>query len=341
MAGTFNSGVSRRGFLKTTGGVAGAAALGLSPFGASAQSGWKPTKAIEFVNGTGVGGSNDVLARLAQKIFVEKGMVEQPINVLNKTGAGGGIALDYLTRAEPDGHTIAVGNPTLLSSFITGRARNTYTDVTPIAILQQQYVGYATKSDSRFETAQQLIDELKTDPKSVSIAIGAAVGNQNHISLSLVAKAAGISPRDLKTVIFDSGGASATAALGGHVDIGITSAGAFVQHVEAGNMRLLAIAAPERQPDALAPVPTWTEILGTEIVAGNWYTFFGPAGMGAPQLAFWENAFTELVKQDEWIGRMKERYNAPRFMNSAGTAAFYKAQFEQLKEILTDLGLAA
>lgn len=337
MAYASNARPSRRALLQAAGATVASMAL---PSAAFAQSGWTPSKNVEFVNGTAAGGSNDIIARLAQNLMEAHGIVKQPIIVSNRVGAGGAVGLRYLVGAAPDGHTIAVGNPTLLTTHITGHSPYTYTDVTPLVVLQQQYIGFATSASSRFKTAQDLVDALRADPRSVSISIGAAVGNQNHTTAALLAKAIGVNPGDLKVVVYDSGGASVTAAIGGHVDIGLTGAGEFVAHVESGSLRILAVAAAERQPDALADVPTLKEVIGTEVVGGNWYGFFGPPGMERDRIDFWVDAFSQVVARDEWIQRMRALYNAPRFMNREQTAKLFEDDYKRLKEVLGELGLA-
>lgn len=305
----------------------------------AAEGGWKPVNPVEVVVGLGPGGGTDVYARLIQKVLREERLTEAPINITNKPGGGGAIGLNYLSQRPADGYTISVGNATLLTTHIVGRSPMTYTDITPIAMLAQEYVAFAVKSDSPIKTGKDLLARLKDDATSLSIAIGAAVGNQNHIAVSLVAKSAGADARKLKTVIFKSGGETITSILGGHVDIGMTSSVGFVKFVQAGTLRLIAIAAPRRLEGELAAVPTWKE-LGVDSVAGNWYAVYGPKNMQAAPLRYWESALAGVVRTAEWKTYVRNQHVSAQFLGHEDAGNFFKAEYEKLKGILGELGLA-
>ncbi len=307
--------------------------------GHAADAEWKPGETIEIVVSQGPGGATDLLARLMQRILRDEGLLQVPVNVVNRAGGGGAVGLNYLSKRPADGHTLSIANTTLLSTHIVGRSPMTYTHFTPIATLAQENVAFAVHPTSPFNTGRDLLDRLKQDPTSPSIAIGAAVGNQNHIAIALVAKAVGADPRKLKTVIFKSGGETMTQILGGHVDLGMTSAGQFVKHVEAGRVRLLAIAAPQRLEGDLSGIPTWRE-QGVDSVAGLWFTIIAPANVPAATVRFWDRAMAAVVKNEEWRQFMRSRQMLPLYHGSGEAAAFLKAEYDNLKGILGELGLA-
>lgn len=305
----------------------------------AAEQRWKPACPIEFVVGLAPGGNTDTTARVIQKILQQLRLVDVPITIQNKPGAGGAVAMGYLVNRPADGCTLMIGNTTLLSTHIVGSSRLTYSDVTPLAKLMQEYVVFAVKSDSPVKTGEGLLASLKQDPTSLSIAIGAAIGNQNHIAIALAAKSAGVDVKKLKTVIFKSAGETATAILGGHVDVGITSIGVSVPFLTAGTLRLVAVAAPKRQSGALAEVPTWRE-QGANSVAGNWYAVYGPKYMGLAQVQYWDGIFAKVVMTDEWKWYVAEAQATTEYLNSEQTGEFFKTEYETLKSTLTELGLA-
>jgi putative tricarboxylic transport membrane protein len=206
-------------------------------------------------------------------------------------------------------------------------------------MLAQENVAFAVHPTSPLNNAKDLIARLKQDPSSMSIAIGAALGNQNHIAVALVAKAVGADPRKLKTVIFKSGGETMTQILGGHVDLGMTSAGQFVKHVAAGKVRLLAIAAPQRLEGELGTIPIWKE-LGVDAVAGLWFTVIAPAGTPPAAVRYWDQAIASIVKHEQWRKFLNDREMLSMHRGSAGTAVFLKEEYDRLKAILVELGLA-
>jgi len=307
--------------------------------GQAAEGGWKPVDPIEIVVSQGAGGTTDVMARLIQRIMQNEGLTQAPINVTNKPGGGGGVGLNYLSKRPADGHSISVGNATMISTHIVGRSKLTYTDFAPIATLNQDVVAFAVHPSSPLKSGKDLVDRLKQDPASISIAIGAAVGNQNHIAIALVAKSVGVDARKLKTVIFKSGAETMTQILGGHVDIGMTSSGQFVKHVEAGRVRLIALAAPQRLEGPLAGIPTWRE-QGVDSVAGLWYAVFGPKDTPATAIRYWEEAVAAVERHEEWRRLVRNRQMLSLYRGSEETGKFFKSEYERLKGILAELGLA-
>lgn len=305
----------------------------------AADADWKPTETVEIVVSQGPGGMTDLIARLIQQVVRNEGIVPVAVNVANRPGGGGAVGLNYLAKRPADGHTLSIANTTLLSTHIVGRSPMTYTHFAPVATLSQEHVAFAVHPTSPFRTGKDLLDRLKQDPGSVSIAIGAAVGNQNHIAVAMVAKGLGLDARKLKTVIFKSGGETMTQILGGHVDLGMTSSGQFVDHMQAGRVRLLAIAAPQRLEGELAAIPTWRE-QGVDSVAGLWFTVIAPANTPAAAVRYWERVIAAVVKNPEWQQFNRSRQMLPMYHGGAAAAAFLKEEYDRLKGILGELGLA-
>jgi putative tricarboxylic transport membrane protein len=139
--------------------------------------------------------------------------------------------------------------------------------------------------------------------------------------------------------VFGSGGESMTALLGGHVGLVVTPSANAIPHLQSGKMRVLAIAAPARLDGVLASVPSWKE-QGADIVVANWRPVIGPKNLSAAQVAFWEDAFARLTRNEEWTRDVARSGGVNHYMNSRDLAAYFDAQHAQFRAILTDLGLA-
>jgi putative tricarboxylic transport membrane protein len=213
-----------------------------------------------------------------------------------------------------------------------------HNDVTPVVQLLSEYVGFAVTPDSRFKSGKDLMAALKADAGAVSFAIAGTLGNHNHTALGLVARASGADVKKLKVAVFNSGGESIAAALGGHVDLVVTPAATALQHVQSGRLRLIAVSAPRRQEGALADVPAWPE-LGANAIVSNWRVMIGPRDMAGPQVAYWEGVFAKMVVADEWKKMVARDVLAPDFRRSAETRDFLRVQYEVQKTVLTDLGV--
>jgi putative tricarboxylic transport membrane protein len=308
-------------------------------FHAWAQTTWKPTHPVQLVAQSAPGGGTDLTARMIQKIWQEhKDIIGQPVTVVNKAGGGGSVASSYMQSHQGDGHYLEVASTALLTSHITGASPYNYTDFTTVAMLASEYLAFAVRPDSPIKTGQELIDALKKDPTALSFAIGTAAGGVNNAAAAAVAKAAGVDPRKLKTVVFSSSAESAFALLGGHVDVVVASASEVTPFLP-DRMRLIAITAPTRVPGKLALVPTWKE-QGQDIISDNSRPLIGPPGMTKAELAFWDKALTKTTQTAEWKNDVAANEWANDFMTSTRAREYLDAQYASLKETLAELGMA-
>ena len=315
-------------------------ALAVTAACARAQSGgWKPEKNIELVVGVAAGSPNDVAARVIQKILQDRKLVDVSLAVVNKPGGGFAVGWNYLNQHAGNGHFIAMSALNLLSNPIMGANPLMYTDVTPIAQLFSEYVVFTVKGDAPLRSGRDIVERLRKDPAALSIAVSPGPGGANHVSAALMMKAAGIDFRKAKFVFFNSAIDSATAVLGGHVDVCATTSSSVVGQMTAGRMRIVAVAAPKRLGGDMAGIPTWKE-QGFNVVADTFRGIIGPRGMSDAQIAYWENAFARLAQTDEWKAEVAAKLWENNFMGSRDSRKYLAAEYAEQKAILTELGLA-
>ena len=305
----------------------------------AAAADWKPEKNIEFVAMSGPGGANDIIARAVQGIIQQRKLVESPITVVSKVGAGGVLAWTYLNQHAGDGAYISISPINLLIEHIIGTSPITYSDLTPIAQLFNEYVAFAVKPDSSLKTGKDLVERLKSDPASVSFAIAASLGGANHIATMVAMKAAGVDTRKLKFVVFTSGTQGQAAVMGGHIDVAVVPISGAVAQVGAGRLRVIAVSSPQRQGGMFAAVPTWRE-QGVNSVFSSWRGVIGPKGLSPAQIVFWEDVIGKVVQTEEWKKEMANNFWESNFMNSAESRKYLKAQYDEYKSVLVDVGLA-
>jgi putative tricarboxylic transport membrane protein len=300
---------------------------------------WNPDQAVEIVIGTSAGSGSDTTGRWIQRWMREKKLIEAPVNVMNKPGGGGTIALTYLNQHPGNGHYLMVTSPSLLTNFITGRTTLKYTDTTPLAQLGAESVVFTVRADSPLKTAKDLAERLKADPGSLSFSIGIALGSHNHIATAEVAKALGADIRKLKVVAFSGSADGVTALLGGHIDVAASPASGVLAHVKAGRLRMLAVSAEQRLTGDLVSVPTWME-LGIRAVSANWRSVVGPKGMSEQQVLYWDEVLGRLARLPEWKHDLETRMVETTYLNSRDTRKRMDAESAQLTTVLTELGLA-
>ena len=313
-----------------------AAASGGAAF---AETAWTPKRPIELVAQSAPGSGTDITARMIQEIWRTQKIVSVSSSVVNKAGGNGSVALSYLQHHAGDGHYLEVASAALLTSQITGTSPFHVSDFTVIAKLASEYLAFAIKADSPIKDGKDLMARLKGDPGSLSIAIGTAAGGVNNVAAALVTRAAGGDPKKLKTVVFSSSSESATALLGGHVDLVVASASEVLPFLRDGRMRLIGITAPQRQDGPLANVPTWKEH-GVDIVIDNFRPVIGPPKLSPAEVSFWDAVFIKTTASDQWKADVQKSHWSGVYLASADARKYIDDQYKILQLALEDLGMA-
>lgn len=310
-------------------------ALALGPVHAQA---WKPQKTVEIVSSAGAGGSADRGARVVQKYL--QAMPGMPgVIVSNRTGGGGSLTYVYLSQHPGDPHYLGTMATNLLTNQIVGVSPLSYRDFTPLNILLREYVVVSVLPDSPLITSKDILARLRKDPASLSFGFGTSPGNQNHVVIAMIARAAKVDPKLIKSVIFKSGNEAATAMLGGHVDVLVGTPGTILPHLTGGKARALGVSAPQRQPGPYAQTPTLREN-GIDAVYYAWRGFLGPRGLTQPQIAYWEQAFAKVTEADEWKQDLQKNAWTEDYRGAAEARKHLDSEFELLRTILAELGVA-
>jgi putative tricarboxylic transport membrane protein len=307
-------------------------------FTAHAQT-WSPQKNVELVVGSAPGGSNDKTARTVERIVVLNKLVPTSITVSNKPGGGSTIAFTYVQQHAGDPHYLLVGTPSLLTNHSTGLSKLHHNDYTPIASLLNDYVVFAVNSASPIKSGKDLVERLKTDPKSMSIGFATTLGSHNHIAAGLLMKAIGGNARDLKVVAHKGSADAITNLLGGHIDLVTTAAGNIAAHVASGKLRVVAVAAERRFPGALAEVPTWKE-QGVNLVFGGWRGVLAPKGLTAQQSTYWETVMRKTTEAAEWKADLEKNLWTDDFVPGERFRRDLDQDYAAMKAVLVDIGLA-
>ena len=306
---------------------------------ASAQSSWKPEKTIEIVVPTGAAGINDSNARLIQKTLQDQKLVTVPVLVQNKAGGNQSIAVVYLNQHPADPHYVLYSTATVFTNQLAGITPLSYKDLTPLALLLVDYTVITVKADSPIKGMRDLIDKLKADPESISFGV-VARGGPNHLAVAQALRSTGLDPKKLKLVVFKTNAESVTAVIGGHVDAMVSSVSAALPQVQAGNARMLAVAAPQRVGGSLAKLPTMRE-QGIEATGiSNWRAVFGAKGITPAQIQFWEDALAKVVTTPDWKHQLESNNLESRFTRGRDLAKFMDTEHAATRAVMVDLGLA-
>jgi len=268
--------------------LAGAAFIAMAG-SAFAQS--YPAGNIDYIVPYPPGGGTDVLARqLNDQIARQTGW---NFVILNQPGAGGTIGMDQLSRAESDGRTIGMGQTSNLAVNPAMNPEVQYdplTDFTPIALINSQPMGIITHTDSPYADFTAVLDAVRADPGSVLYGTP-GIGTVSHMAVERLMVQGDL---EFEHVPYTGIAQAISDVMGGVVDIYIGSLPSVIQHVEAGNVRLLAVTSA--QPHPLVPdVPTVASLGFDGYQAEDWKAVVGPAGMPEDAVAALNSAINEAL----------------------------------------------
>lgn len=300
---------------------------------------WNPSRNVEIIAPAAAGSAMDNMSRLLQRVMQEKKLTTSTITIANRSGAGNAVGFNYLNSHSGDAHYVLVTPLTIITNRITGGNPLNHEDFTPIATLANEHPGFVVHPDSPIKTGRDLAERLKKDPASVSMGLATGLGNASHITVALVGKAVGADIKRYKIAVFNAGSESVAAVMGGHIDVALTGTGALGPHVQAGRLRVIAVASPQRLKGPLSQVPTWRE-QGIDVVFSNWRALIAPRGLSAEQIAYWDGLVARITSQEEWLAQIDKTGLTPGYVNSEGTRRMFAEQDATLRATLTELGLA-
>lgn len=299
---------------------------------------WQPSRPVELIVGAGPGGGNDRVARMLQRMIQLRSLVPTPVIVVNRPGAGGAIAQNYLNTRAGDGHYIMVENPALVTNPLMGVGQGTIRSITPLARLLADYVVTTGRVDLPLADGRALIGQLRQDTGKLNIAVAPGPGTGPHLAIAVLAQVIGASPSDLSIIPFSSAAEAVSSILGGQVDL-LPSTSENVQGLVRDNrVRAYGISAPSRLPGGLSAVPTWRE-QGADVVFNNWRAVVGPRDLPEEAVAFWEGVFRSIDRDPDYVALAGNNFLVPDFLGAAAFAQALVEEDRQTEALLLRLNL--
>ncbi|HXL12395.1 MAG TPA: tripartite tricarboxylate transporter substrate binding protein [Bradyrhizobium sp.] len=268
--------------------------------GASAQEAASnyPTRAIHIVVGFTPGGGNDIIARvIGQKLSESLG---QPVIVENKPGAGAIVATEHVAKAAPDGYTLLVGasgamaiNPAVYAKLSYDPIR----DFVPVSELGSFPLILVVNASSPIKSVAELVAYTKANPNKSNYSSSSAAF---QLVTELFKQKTGA---PMEVVPYKGANDSVMAVISGQVTATIADAGPLAGQVHGGQVRALAVAAPQRMED-LPDVPTMKEA-GADVDAVLWSGIFVPKGTPPGIVKKLEAEFMRIARLPDVIARLK------------------------------------
>ena len=301
----------------------------------TAQAQGFPERPITMIVPFTPGGVSDITARpLAIGMGANLG---QNVVIDNRGGAGGAIGMSATAKARPDGHTVMMALPSIItipiSDRISGRAATFQMDqFKPIARLTADPTVLAVRAESKWNTLADFIRDAKAQPGKLSYSSSGIYGT-THVAMEILANAAGL---QMIHAPFSGGGQQIQALLAGQVDATMQTPGAIAAHIASGKLRLLAAMSRDRIP-SLPEGPTARE-LGHDGEFYLWTGVFAPVATPEAVVNRLRAAVKEGSVHPSFTQAMAAQRTPIQYLDSDDFARFLQADTRRLDAVLTKMG---
>jgi len=239
----------------------------------SASSGW-PNKPITLVVPFPPGGGTDAFAR-PLSVHLSKQLGRQVI-IDNKGGAGGTVGASFAAKQAPDGYTFFIGavHHAIAPSFYPKLDYDIETDLVPLTIIANPpQIVVVNPNRVKADNFKAFMELLRANPGKLNYA-SAGNGTSHHLAGELFKQQ---SKTFIVHIPYRGAGPALQDLIAGNVDMMFDGLGSSAQHIRAGRIKPLAVAATKRSP-AFPDVPTAAEVGMPDYVVSTWYGIWGVKG---------------------------------------------------------------
>lgn len=266
-----------------------------------------PTRPVTLMVGFPAGGANDVMARAVADVLSERW--GQPVVVENIPGATGGVALNRLSRASADGHTIGMATtaimavrPALTQDFEAEYGFDPTDDLAPVALLSEQSFMLVATESLPVDTFEELLDYARENPGWLNYST-TGEGGTPHLIGMIVNDKTGI---EAQAIPYGGEMEALTAVIGEEVQLGYALYSRNIQvQIENQTVKPLVATATQRLDD-LPDVPILAEYPELdEFAATTWFGIFAPAATSSDKLAALNEAINEALDDPRVVSRFE------------------------------------
>jgi tripartite-type tricarboxylate transporter receptor subunit TctC len=308
-------------------------AAALTTVAASAQT--YPERPVTIIVPFTPGGVSDITARpLAAGLTADLG---QSVIIENRGGAGGAIGMAAAAKAKPDGYTVLMALPSMItipiSDRISGRpATFQAAQFRPVARLTADPTVLAVRADSPWNNLTDFVKEVRQNPGKISYSSSGIYGT-THVAMEILANAAGLK---MIHVPFSGGGQQVTALLGGQVQATMQTPGAIAAHVAAGKLKVLAALSAQRVP-SLPQVPTARE-QGYDGEFYLWTGMFVPVGTPDAIVNRLRESVRKAAAHPTFTNAMAAQTTPIQYLDADDFARFLVADTRRFEDVLGKMG---
>ncbi len=293
--------------------AAGAVAIAaaITPQTADAQAAW-PTKSITLVVPAAAGGPTDTVARLIGESMGKT--LGQSVIVENIGGAGGTIGMARVSKAAPDGYTIAIWHIAHATSpaLYDNLKYDPVNDFDHLGRITDVPMTLVSKTAVAAKDVKELIDWIRGEKGKVTYG-HAGIGSASHLCTLVLM-------RDLKVEMVGVGyrgtGPAMNDLLGGQFDVMCDQTTNTTNQIKEGRIKGYAVTTKARV-SSLPDLPTLDSGAIPGFEASAWHAMWAPKGLPKDVTDRLVAALQGALKDPKVIGRLADLGTEPVAQNLA------------------------
>ncbi len=286
-----------------------------------------PTRSIQLIVPWAAGGGTDAAFRMLAPLMEKQ--LGQPIEIVNKAGAGSQLGLTELARAKPDGYVIGnVSAPHLQAIYLDPdrKASFKWDDFAPIGLHVMDAGAISVRKDSKYNSLKDLLDDAKANPEKVKACTTGILGD-DHLAILDMQRKTGVK---FAIVHFDGGATATTALIGGHIDCSFGNVGDFFRNRD--QLRTLAVL-DSKQNQIMPDVPTADE-QGHKVYSSASRGLAAPKGTPKEIVDYISYAMEQAIKDPGLTKKMTEQGVIQQYMNAAEFDKYMRDFEAQVKPLV-------
>jgi tripartite-type tricarboxylate transporter receptor subunit TctC len=292
-----------------------------------------PTRAVRIIVPFPAGGTADIVPRVVGDMLSRKW--GQPVIIENRTGAGGNIGAEAAFKAEPDGYTLlsAPPPPLVINQNLYPKLNFDPMQFVPIVVMARVPNSLVVTPKFPARSVAEVIAQARPAPGKVTSATQGN-GTTSHLTSEMFQMMAGVK---LQHVPYRGSAPALADLVAGNVDLMFDNLGVSLALVKGGQLRLLAVATPQRL-SSLPDIPTIAETLpGFESAA--WYAVVAPPKTPAPIVNKINADINEVLRQPEMLPHLAEWSAEAIGGTPQATAAYMREEVERWNKVIKAAGV--
>jgi putative tricarboxylic transport membrane protein len=294
-----------------------------------------PVKGLRILVPNSPGSGYDTTARAAAKAMQDAKLTET-VEVFNSAGAGGTVGLQRLVNEKGKDDILMQMGLGVVGAVYTNKSKATLDDTVPIARLIEESEAIVVPKGSPYTSLDQLVAAWKANPGKVPVGGASNPGGPDHLTPMLLAKAVGVTPKEVNYVAYDGGGELLTGVLGKKVSFAATGISEVAEQAKAGDVKILAVTSANPVESIDAPT---LKSLGIDMEFTNWRGIVGPPGLSDAKKQEYVDLLTKMHDSAQWKETLQKQGWTDAFQTGDEFKTFLSSENTRVAGVLKELGL--